>query len=175
MVIKSVSGSLDFIQEHRNAFLLGTIIPALFGLLLGETVISVMFHALQPILAGMTLLTVETLGAILVDFPLSVVAGIIIAKKIGNQESTESKYGVMTGAIFLTVFIVIVLCMGLLHNFTTFFDVFGLGNAVILAAQTAWQQFGFHLGVMLFMFLVFDYFLCMIGGMLGFKIVQLSS
>jgi hypothetical protein len=172
MVKKIVSSSLEFIQEHRNAFLLGTIIPALFGLFLAEAVISVMFHALQPILVGMTLITVETLGAILVDFPLSVVAGIIIAKKI---DTTESKYGVLTGAIFLSAFIVIVLCMGLLHNVTTFFDVFGLGNAVILAVQTAWKQFGFHLGVMMFMFLVFDYFLCMLGSMLGFKIVQLSS
>lgn len=171
MVKKTVLSSLEFIQEHRNAFLLGTIIPVLFGLFLGETVISAMFHALQPILAGMTLITVETLGAIFVDFPLSVVVGVIIAKKIGT---TESKYGVLTGTIFLTVFIIIVLCMGLLHNVTTFFDVFGLGDAVILAVQTAWRQFGFHLGVMMFMFLVFDYFLCMLGGILGFKIVQLS-
>lgn len=170
-MVKLVLSSLEFIQEHKNAFLLGIIIPVLFGLFLGETVISVMFHALQPILAGTTLVTVETMGAILVDFPLSVVAGIIIAKKIGT---TESKYGVLTGAVFLTVFIVIVLCMGILHNFTTFFDVYGLGNAVILAVQTAWQQFGFHLGVMMFMFLIFDYFLCMLGGMLGFKIVQLN-
>jgi CBS domain containing-hemolysin-like protein len=101
MVIKSVLSSLEFIQEHRNAFLLGTIIPALFGLFLGETVISVMFHTLQPISAGMTLIIVETLGAILVDFPLSVVAGFIIAKKIGTP---KSKHGVLTGAIFLTVF-----------------------------------------------------------------------
>ncbi len=172
MVTKSVISSLEFIREHRNAFLLGTIIPALFGLFLGEAVISVMFHALQPILAGMTLITVETLGAILVDFPLSVVSGVIIAKIIGTN---KSKYGVLTGAIFLTVFIVIVLCMGLLHNLTTLFDVFGLGNAVILAIQTAWQQFGFHLGLLMFMFLIFDYFLCMLGGILGFKIVQLNS
>lgn len=172
MVKKTVLSSLKFIQEHRNAFLLGTIIPALFGLFLAEAVISVMFHALQPILAGMTLITVETLGAIFVDFPLSVVAGVIIAKKIGT---TESKYGVLTGAMFLTVFIVIVLCMGLLHNITTFFDVFSLGDAVIFAVQTAWQEFGFHLGVMMFMFLVFDYLLCMLGGILGFKIVQFNS
>lgn len=138
----------------------------------GETVISVMFHTLQPIMAGMTLITVETLGAILVDFPLSVVAGVIIAKKIGT---TESKYGVLTGTMFLTVFIIIVLCMGFLHNLTTFFDVFGLGDAVIRGVQTAWQQFGFHLGVMMFLFLVFDYFLCMLDGILGFKIVQLNS
>lgn len=172
MVKKPFLSSLEFIKEHRNAFLLGSIIPALFGLFLGETVISVMFHALQPILVGMTLITVETLGAIFVDFPLAVVAGVFIAKKIGT---TESQYGVLSGAFFLTVFIIIVLCMGLLHNVTTFFDVFGLGNAVILAIQTAWQQFGFRLGVLMFMFLVFDYFLCMLGGILGFKIVQLSS
>jgi len=64
--------------------------------------------------------------------------------------------------------------MGFLHNLTTFFDVFGLGDAVILALQTAWQQFGFLRGLMMFMFLVFDYFLCMLGGILGFKIVQLN-
>lgn len=82
-MVKLVLSSLEFIQEHKNAFLLGTIIPVLFGLF-REVVISVMFHALQPILAGTTLVTVETLGAILVDFPLSVVAGIIIAKKLAQ-------------------------------------------------------------------------------------------
>ena len=52
-------------------------------------------------------------------------------------------------------------------------DVFSLGNAVIIAAQTAWQRFGYHLGLMRVMFMVFDYCLCMLGGVLGFKIAEL--
>ncbi len=164
---------ITIIRENRIEFVIGTLIPAIFGLLLAELVLAPMFYALQPILQGMTLITVETFGALLVDFPLSVIAGFIIAKKMGI---TESKYGALAGAIFLTVFIVVVLCMGLfLRNITTYFDVFGLGDAVFLAVKIAWQQFGYRLGVMMFMFLIFDYFLCMMGGMLGFKIVQLSS
>ena len=164
---------ITIIREYRTVLVIGTLIPSIFGLLLAEFVLAPMFYTLQPILQGMTLITVETFGALLLDFPLSVIAGFIIAKKINI---TESKYGALAGAIFLSVFIVVVLCMGLiLRNITTYFDVFGLGDAVILAVQTAWQQFGYHLGVMMFMFLVFDYFLCMMGGMLGFKIVQLSS
>jgi hypothetical protein len=62
---------------------------------------------------------------------------------------------------------------GGLRQFTTFFDVFGLGDAVLVAAQTARQQLGFHLGVIVFMFLVSDYFLCMLGGILGFNIIRL--
>jgi hypothetical protein len=50
--------------------------------------------------------------------------------------------------------------------------VFKLGNAVLVAVQTARQQLGFHLGVIVFMFLVSDYFLCMLGGILGFYIIR---
>lgn len=164
---------ITIIREHRTVLVLGTLIPAIFGLLLAELVLAPMFHALQPVLHGMTLITVETFGALLVDFPLAVIAGFIMAKK---TNLTESKYGVLVGAIFLTVFIIVVLCIGLfLRNITTFFDVFGLGDAVILAVKTAWEQFGYNLAVMIFMFLIFDYVLCMLGGMLGFKIVQLNS
>jgi|GEM_PF-2630153 len=170
MTNKSFVNPLNIIREHKTAFLVGAIIPSIFGLFLGETVMAVQFKALQPILAGMTFLTVEILGVFLIDFPMSVIAGCIIAKK---TDISKSKYGIIAGAVFLTTFIIIVGIMGILHNFTTIFDVFGLGNAVILAAQTALQQFGFHLGVMVVMFMVFDYFLCMLGGILGFKIIQL--
>jgi hypothetical protein len=161
----------NIIREHRTAFLVGTLIPCVFGLFLAETVMAVQFNALQPILGGMTLLTVELFGAWLVDFPLSVVAGFIITRKTG---ATEAKVGALAGAVFLTVFLILVACIGGgLHQLTTFFDVFGLGDAVLLAVQTARQQLGFHLGVILFMFMVSDYFLCMLGGMLGFHLVRL--
>jgi hypothetical protein len=91
-------------------------------------------------------------------------------KKIGTS---ESKYGALAGAAFLTVFILLVgIVGGGLRQFTTFFDVFGLGDAVLVAVQTARQQLGFHLGVIAFMFLVSDYFLCMLGGILGFHIIR---
>ena len=167
---KTFLAPLNIVRQHSRAFLIGTIIPSVFGLFLGETVMAAQFNALQPILAGMTLITVEIFGVFLVDFPMSVIAGCIIARKSGMS---KSKYGVIAGASFLTVFLVIVALMGILHNFTTYFDIFGLGNSVILAAQTAVQQFGFHLGIMMVMLLVFDYFLCMLGGILGFNIVQL--
>jgi len=171
-VIKKTPVSFwNIIREHRTTFLIGALIPGVFGLFLAEIVMAVQFKALQPILRGMTFLMVEVLGAWLVDFPLSVVAGCIIAKKMGTS---EARYGALAGAVFLTIFIILVACIGGgLHQFTTFFDVFGLSNAVLLAVQTAWQQLGFHLGAIAFMFLVSDYFLCMLGGILGFKIIQL--
>lgn len=170
MVKKQFVNPLTIIREHRTAFLVGTIIPSFFGLFLGETLLAVQFYAMQPILAGMTFLTVEVFGVLMIDFPMSVIAGCIIAKKTGIS---ESRYGAIAGASFLTVFLIIVAFMGILHNFTTFFDIFGLGNAVIFAEQTALQQFGFHLGLMMFMLIVSDYFICMLGGILGFNIIQL--
>ncbi len=128
------------------------------------------FNALQPILAGLTLITVEIFGVFLADFPMSVTAGCIIARKTGEF---KPKYGAVVGSSFLTVFLVMVALIGILHNFTTYFDVFGLGNSVILTAQTAVEQFGFYLGVIMVMLLVSDYFLCMLGGIPGFKIAQL--
>ena len=171
MIKKTLVSSWGIIRKHRSAFLMGTLLPGIIGLFLAETVMAVQFNALQPILGGMTFLTVEALGAWLVDFPLSVLAGCIITRKIG---ASEPKYGALAGAAFLTVFLLLVASVGGgLRQFTTFFDVFGLGDAVLLAAQTARQQLGFHLGVIMFMFLVSDYFLCMLGGILGFNITRL--
>ena len=168
---KTSVGFWNIIREHQIAFLVGALIPGVFGLFLAETVMAVQFTALQPILGGMTFLTVEIFGAWLVDFPLSVVAGCIISKKIG---ASEAKYGALAGAFFLTIFLLLVACIGGgLHQFAPFFDVFGLGNAVLLAAQTAREQLGFHFVVIMLVFLVSDYFLCMLGGILGFHIVKL--
>jgi hypothetical protein len=161
----------NVLREHRTAFLVGALIPSALGLFLAEIVMAVQFNALQPILGGMTFLTVELLGAWLVDFPLSVIAGIIITRKIG---ACDARYGALAGAVFLTTFLILVACIGGgLHQFTSFFDVFGLGDAVLLAVQTARQQLGFHLGVIVFMFMVSDYFLCMLGGILGFHLTRL--
>lgn len=172
MTKKTLVRSWDIIRKHRTAFLMGTLLPGIVGLFLAETVMAIQFNALQPILGGMTLLTVEAFGAWLVDFPLSVLAGCIISRKTGIS---EPKYGALAGAAFLTVFILLVASVGGgLRQFTTFFDVCGLGDAVLVAAQTAKQQLGFHLGMIVFMFLIFDYFLCMLGGILGFHIIRLG-
>jgi hypothetical protein len=161
----------NILCENWKAFLVGAIIPGVIGLFLAETVMAIQFNVLQPILGGMTFLTVELFGAWLVDFPLSVVSGCIITRKTG---ASDAKVGVLAGAVFLTVFLILVACIGGgLHQLTTFFDVFGLGNAVLLAVQTAKQQLGVHLGVIMFMFMVSDYFLCMLGGMLGFHLIRL--
>lgn len=170
---KALVNIWNILRKHRTAFLIGTFIPGILGLFLAEAVMAIQFKTLQPILGGMTFLTVEALGAWLVDFPLSVFAGCIIAKKTG---APDSKYGALAGAAFLTVFILLVVCVGGgLHQFTTFFDVFGLGDAVIVAVQTARQQLGYHLGVIMFMFVISDYLLCMLGGVLGFHIIKLIA
>ncbi len=83
MTKKTLFRPWDIIRKHRTAFLIGTLFPGFVGLFLAETVMAVQFKALQPILGGMTFLTVEALGAWLVDFPLSVLAGCIIARKTG--------------------------------------------------------------------------------------------
>ncbi len=173
MAKKTLVKILDIIRKHQAAFLIGTLLPSIIGLFLAETVMAVQFNILQPILGGMTFLTVEALGAFLVDFPLSVLAGCIIAKKTG---ASESKYGTLAGAAFLTVFILLVVCVGgVLHQFTDFFDVFRLGDAVLVAVQTAREQLGFHFGIIMFMFIISDYLLCMLGGMVGFHIIKLVT
>ncbi len=173
MTKKALVNIWDILSKHRTAFLMGTFIPGIVGLFLAEIVMAVQFNILQPILGGMTFLTVEALGAWLVDFPLSVLAGCIIAKKTG---ASDSRYGTLAGAAFLTVFILLVVCVGGgLHLLTNFFDVFGLGDAVIVAVQTAREQLGFHLGVIMFMFVISDYLLCMLGGILGFHIIKLVT
>lgn len=170
MTKPTFAGLQPILRAHRKVFLMGGLIPGALGLFLGETVMAVQFNALQPILGGMTFLTVEFFGAFLVDFPLSVLAGYLVTRRL---RTFEARHGALAGAVFLTLFILLVACAGILGQFTTLFDVFGIRAAVLLAAQTARQQLGFHLGIIMVMFLVSDYFLCMLGGTLGFHIMQL--
>ena len=171
MIQKTIVRSWNIIREHRVVFMIGTLLPSIIGIFLAETVMVIQFNTLQPILGGITFITVEALGACLIDFPMSVLAGFIIAGKTGTS-SLEN--GALAGASFLTVFILLVACAGgILHRFAGFVDVFGLGDAALFAAQIAWEQFGYRFAVIMFMFLVADYLLCMLGGILGFMIIRL--
>jgi hypothetical protein len=118
MIKKTLLRVWDIIRKHWTAFLIGTLFPSIVGLFLAETVMAVQFNALQPILGGMAFLTVEALGAWLVDFPLSVLAGCIITKKVGASQPT---YGTLAGAAFLTVFILLVASVG--GRFTPVYNV----------------------------------------------------
>ncbi len=60
----------------------------------------------------------------------------------------------------------------MVRQFTSALDVFGLSEATLAAVKTARVGFGGIFPVMLLMILVYDYMLCMLGGLVGFYLSQ---
>ncbi len=76
--------------------------------------------------------------------------------------------GVLAGAAFVTTFLLWIVLMILLRQFTGALDVFGLSDALSVAARTAREAFGGLFPVMFLMILIYDCVLCMLGGLVGF-------
>jgi len=150
-----------------RSYFTSAVLPAAFGLVLGELLMTRMFVLFQPVLGAMTFLTVEVVGAFLIDFPMACLSAFIFA---GKQPQAKPRDGVLTGAAFVTTFLLFIVFMMVLRQFTNAIDVFGLYESVSLAARTSREGFGGIFPVMVLTFLAFEYLLCMMAGLVGFEL-----
>ena len=152
-----------------RSYFSSAILPAVFGLVLGELLMTRMFVLLQPMLGVMTFLTVEVVGAFLIDFPMACLSAFIFARK---QPQAEPRDGILTGAAFVMTFLLFIVFMILLRQFTDAIDFFGLYESVSLAARSSLEGFGRIFPVMVLAFLAFEFLLCMTAGLVGFELAS---
>jgi len=150
-----------------RSYFISAVLPAAFGLVLGELLMARMFALFQPVLGAMTFLTVEVVGALLIDFPMACLSAFIFTRK---QNQAKPRDGVFTGAAFVTTFLLFIVVMMVIRQFTNAFDLFGLYESVTVAAQTSREGFGGIFPVVVLAFLAFEYLLCMTAGLVGFEL-----
>ena len=150
-----------------RSYFLNALVPALLGLVLGELLMTRQFALFQPVLGSMTFSVAEIFGAFLIDIPLACLSAFLFARK---QPQVGPRGGMFAGAAFLTTFLLLIVLMVLIRQFTSALDVFGLSDATTIAVRTARDGFGGLFPILLLMILVFDYIFCMLGGLAGFHL-----
>jgi len=150
-----------------RSYFTSAILPAAIGLVLGELLMTRMFVLFQPVLGGMTFLTVEVVGAFLIDFPMDCLSAFIFARR---QPQAGPRDGILTGAVFVITFSLFIGLMIGLRQFTIALDLFGLYESVSVAAWTAREGFGGIFPVVILTFLSFEFLICMVAGLVGFEL-----
>ena len=150
---------------RARSYFISAILPAMAGLILGELLMTRMFVLYQPALGAMAFLTVEIVGAFLIDFPMAFLSALTFTRK---YPQTKPRDGILTGAAFVTTFLLLIVVMIVLRQFTNAFDLFGLYESLSGAIQTAREGFGGILPVMVLAFLAFEFLICMTAGLIGF-------
>ena len=84
-----------------RSYFTSAILPAAIGLVLGELLMTRMFVLFKPVLGGMTFITVEVVGAFLIDFPMDCLSAFIFARR---QPQAGPRDGILTGAVFVITF-----------------------------------------------------------------------
>jgi hypothetical protein len=153
-------------RENTLTFFLVTFLIAVPGLFLGPAVMTPAYRITQPALGGMTLLALEMVFALIIDFPLAMVAAAIVSRM---TRATDPADGALAGVFFLLVFgLLIVVCIPL-QGVAGVFASLALADVLPLAMSSAAERLGAGtLGLMVVLFALFDVVLCTAAGIVGF-------
>ena len=147
-------------------YLVTSVVIGLAGLPLGPLVMTPAYVALQPQLGPMTLIAVEMLFALLIDFPLATLTAAVVTRVGRAQDAAE---GALAGVSFLTAFMVLIVACIAGSGLSPWIASLALSDVFPQAVAAASAQFGpVTFGLMGFMFVAFDYCLCLLGGIAGF-------
>jgi hypothetical protein len=150
-----------------RSYLVSALVSALLGLILGELLMTRMFVLLQPALGSMTFSVVELIGVLLIDGPLACLTAFLLARR---RPQVGPRGGMLAGAVFLMAFLLLIVFMIALRQFTDALDVFGLAAALATAVRTAREGFGPLFPIVPLTILAFDAIFCMLTGLVGFHL-----
>jgi hypothetical protein len=160
-------------RENRRVFFVVSLLIAVPGLFLGPAIMTPAYRILQPALGGMTLLVAEMLFALIIDFPLAMIASAVICRVSRAQGPAD---GALAGAFFLVVFgILIVACIPL-QPLSGIIGSLALQDVLPLALSSAREELGAPaLGGMMALFALSDFTLCALGGVAGYYYATLFA
>lgn len=160
------------LRANPVVFLLVALGIAVPGLFLGPALMLPAYRILQPAFGGLTLLVVEMLFALIIDFPLATVASAVICRLIRAQDPAD---GALAGMFFLVVFgLLIVACIAASSFGGPLIASLALSDVFPPAAASALRSFGGTvLSISGGLFGVFDFALCGLGGIIGYHVSRL--
>jgi hypothetical protein len=133
---------------------------AFLALPIGFTTIPLEISALLKEVGWMAFPIVEVMNVFLIDFPMSMLAAILFS--IINKKS-RIEDGVMCGFLYLSILILLIIPVGLFTE---------NAKPMIKGAIMLQQNLGLMFPVLCVLFLLMDYGMCMLGGVLGVIIVN---
>lgn len=160
-------------RAHPAAYLSVSVFVSAVGLLLGPLIMEPSYRLMQPTFSGTTVLWVELLFALLIDFPHTVVATAVICALTRCQKSSDA---IKAGLIFLGIFFSsILLCIAIGDRIP------GIGTLALTdvfppAFSAAREAFGTAaLATIMALYLIFDVTLCALGALAGYRFVQTAT
>jgi hypothetical protein len=158
-------------RSHKSAFLGVALAVGIPGLFLGPAVMEPAYVILQPALGGMTLLAVEMLFALIIDFPLAALSSAVTCRIIRSDDPAD---GALAGALFLLVFLVLILtCIGLAFTGDMVASL-ALNDVFPPAMASATDALGSGtVALLMALLLGFDLTLCGAGGIVGYHASRL--
>jgi hypothetical protein len=158
--------SVSAFRENQRTFVVVALVVGAIGLLMGPAIMTPAYRVLQPPLGGMTLTAVEMLFAFLIDFPLATLASAATCRAIHSRRPAD---GALAGALFLAVFIALICVCLLFGPMNSLVNVLALGEVFPSAVASASAALGQGtLTLLLVMFVLFDFALCTLGGLVGY-------
>lgn len=163
--------SFAALREHKAVFVLVTLVVGVPGLFLGPAIMAPAYRVLQPALGGMTLLVLEMVFALIIDFPLAALASLGICRATRADDPAD---GALAGAFFLLVFGVLIVACTPLRGVAGVFASLALSDVFPRAVSTATDQLGvLTVCLMVILFGLFDLVLCTVAGIVGFHWAKL--
>jgi hypothetical protein len=143
----------------------------LIGLPLGPLTMRPIYQQTSPALGGATLLVVEVLFALLIDFPLATTASVLVC---GRRRSTKPTDGIRAALLALAVFFGAILVCLPIGNAVPGVGQLALQDVFPPAVSRAQATFGTPtLGILAVLFLAFDLTLGALGGLAGYHVADL--
>jgi hypothetical protein len=153
-------------SKRLRVYAVTCVVLGLAGLPLGPLIMAPAYQVLQPAMGPMTLIAVEMLFALLIDFPLATLASAVITR---SGRARNAREGALAGVSFLTVFMVLILACIVGSGLGPWIASLALSDVFPQAVASASKAFGpVTFGLMGLMFVAFDYCLCLLGGVAGF-------
>ena len=131
---------------------------AIVGFVIGLTTMPIEAEILLKTVDGLAWLMLEVINVLLIDFPMCLLAGLTFAHL---HKDAKLRDGVICGTLFLIVIIFLIFTAGQLFTIT---------EPIKIASGELKSFFGAKYVLIGLTFLIFDFGMCMLGGVLGIVI-----
>ena len=142
-------------RGNRIRYLMISSIFAIVGFVIGLATMPIEAEILLKTVDGLAWLILEIINVLLIDFPMCLLAGLTFAYL---HKDAELKDGVICGILFLIVIIFLIFTVG---------QLFAITEPIKIAFGELRNLFGVKSVLVSLPFLIFDFGMCMLGGVLG--------
>lgn len=160
-------------RAHRAAYLSVSVSVSTVGLFLGPLIMEPSYRLIQPTFHATTLLWAELLFALLIDFPLTVLATAITCALSRCQNPGDA---VEASLIFLGIFFSSILLCIAIGDRVSGIGALALTDVFPPAFSAAREAFGTAtLAAVMALYLIFDVTLCALGALAGYWFIQTAT